>query len=37
MIPGVERYFRSFGAELTPFYNVTKEPAVLGVKKALNI
>ncbi len=37
MIPGVERYFRSFGAELTPFYNVTKEPAVLGVKKALNL
>ena len=37
MIPGVERYFRSFGAELIPFYNVTKEPALLGVKKALNI
>ncbi len=37
MIPGVERYFRSFGAQLTPFYNVSKEPGLIGVKQALNL
>ena len=36
MIQGVERYFRSFGAQLTPYYNISKEPLVMGVKNALN-
>ena len=34
MIPGVEKFFRSFGAELIPLFNITKEPRVIRILKS---
>ena len=35
MIPGIERYFRSFGGELTPYFNILKEPKLIKTAKFL--
>lgn len=35
MIPGIERYFRSFGGQLTPYYNIIKEPKLIRTAKFL--
>lgn len=36
MIPGVEKYFRSFGGELVPMFNIKKTPKFLRLKAALS-
>ena len=33
MIPGVEKFFRTFGGELVPLFNIKKEPKFLRFKK----